>query len=127
MIKLQKIFEELILESDTQKIVDAINGKYRVKIEYAGDDDSPAGSRTIEVYSYGISLGGNPQIRAYQIWGVSKKGAPNWKTFRVDRIQKWESTGFKFYSPIEQRDSTAPAFNPNSDRLMKTIYNMIKF
>lgn len=132
MIKLYNIFESIILESvNVQNVNDAINRKVWVNIDYAGDENVAAGKRTIEIYSYGLSLANNPVIGAYQIHGVSSNdssssGVPGWKMFRLDRITKWETTKFRFYKPISDR-SNVPKFNPSGHKLMKTVYNIVKF
>jgi hypothetical protein len=135
MIKLYNIFESLILEGvNAQSVNDAINRKVWVNIEYEGDEEVAAGKRTIEVYAYGLSLAKVPNlvISAYQIHGDSTNGAsssgvPGWKMFRLDRITKWETKGFRFYKPISDRESGVPAFNPTGHKKMKTIYNIAKF
>jgi hypothetical protein len=127
-LSLQNIFESLILEEISRdEINDAINNKYRVNIFYDGDGINGKGKRTIEVYGYGLNHFGNLIIRAYQVFGDTKTKKPAWKTFRTDRISKWEKTGWKYNSPINQRDPSAPKFNPNSDKDMSRIYNLAKF
>jgi|TARA_R110000796_G_scaffold216976_3_gene332994 hypothetical protein len=132
MIKLYNIFESLILEGvNAQNVNDAIERKVWVNIDYSGDEHFAAGKRTIEVYSYGLSLGDNPVIGAYQIHGTStndssSSGVPGWKLFRLDRITKWEATKFKFRKPISDR-ANVPTFNPSGHKKMKTLYNIVKF
>lgn len=124
-MKLYNIYKELILENTARNsIIDAIDNHYRVTIYYAGDDNTAAGKRTIEVYAYGTTIGGNQAIRAYQVFGDTKTIVPQWKIFRVDRIQRWEPTNFTFHSPISDRDPTIPKYNPNGDKSMVgSVYN----
>jgi predicted DNA-binding transcriptional regulator YafY len=129
MFSLYNLYESVILESvNRSSILDAIDKKVRVNIYYEGDDNTAPGKRTIEVYAYGISKGNNHVIRAYQVFGDSKrKIVPGWKLFRLDRITRWEPTNFKFYTPISDRDQTIPKFNESGDRSMNTIYKITKF
>lgn len=127
-LSLQNIFENLILEGVTRSdINDAINKKYRVNIYYDGDGVNGKGKRTIEVYGFGLNHFGNLVIRAYQVFGDTKTKKPAWKIFRVDKIVRWEKTGWSYNSPINQRDPSAPSFNPNGDKDMLRIYNIAKF
>jgi len=133
-MKLYNILDELILEnksilleSSRDEVVKAIEGKYRVNIYYAGDDNTKAGKRHIEVYGFGLSKSGSPVIRAYQVFGDTKTIVPKWKLFRLDRITRWEPTSFKFYSPVSDRGTNIPAYNPNGDASMSTVYNLARF
>jgi len=127
-MKLYNIYKELIIENIARNsIIDAIDNHYRVSMYYEGDDNTAAGKRTIEVYAYGTSKGGNQVIRAYQIFGDTKTIIPSWKLFRVDRISRWEPLNFKFYGPISDRDSSIPKYNPNGDNSMVGTIHNIKF
>lgn len=127
-MKLYNILENIILENTNREMIkDAIDNHYRVRIYYAGDDNTAAGARTIEVYAYGTSIAGNQVIRAYQLFGDTKSVIPQWKLFRVDRIIRWEPTKWVFNNPISDRDPTIPKYNPNGDRSMVgSVYN-VKF
>lgn len=127
MLKLYNIFEGLILEDGRSEVIDAIDKKVRVNIYYLGDDNTAAGKRTIEVYALGLTKANNPVIRAYQIFGDTKTGAPAWKFFRLDRISRWEPTDFQFHTPISDRDPSIPKFNPNGDATMSTVYKVAQF
>lgn len=128
MLKLYNIFENLILENSSRSsVMDAIDRKYRVNIYYLGDDNTAAGKRTIEVYAFGLTKANNPVIRAYQIFGDTKTFVPAWKFFRLDRISRWEPTTFRFYTPISERDPSAPKFNPSGDKTMSTVYKIANF
>lgn len=127
-MKLYNLFEQLILEtSSRESINDAINRKYRVNIYYAGDDNTAAGKRHIEVYAFGLTKAGNPVIRAFQLFGDTKTVIPEWKLFRLDRITRWEPTRFQFYTPVNERGTGIAPFNPNGDGSMSTVYNIAQF
>lgn len=124
-MKLYNLFENLILEgASNQQVIDAIDGKYRVNIHYAGDDNTAAGKRHIEVYALGSTKGGNPVIRAFQLFGDTKTIIPEWKLFRLDRITRWEPTNMRFYQPVSDRDNSIPPYNHAGDRSMiGSVYN----
>lgn len=127
-LSLQNIYENLILESVTRNdINDAINNKYRVNISYDGDGTTGKGQRTIEVYGFGMNKFGNLVIRAYQVFGDTKTKKPAWKIFRIDKIISWQKTGWKFNTPINQRDASAPQYRNDGDMDMVKIYNMARF
>jgi hypothetical protein len=101
-------------------INNAINNKNEVIIYYDGDENTSKGKRNVEVYAYGISMAGNPVIRAYQLSGDSDTIVPEWKLFRVDRISQWSVLKRRFTTP-------RPKFNPNGDKSMKSVLNITKF
>lgn len=101
-------------------INDAINNKNEIIIYYDGDENTSKGKRNVEVYAYGISMAGNPVIRAYQLSGDSDTIVPEWKLFRVDRISQWSVLNRRFRTP-------RPKFNPNGDKSMKSVLNIAKF
>lgn len=84
-MKLYNLFEEIILEEiernrniltegvffDDAKA--AIDGKYNVNILYRDYEDQPPSKRYIQVYNLSKTKSGNDAIRAYQIFGASKK------------------------------------------------------
>lgn len=120
-MKLYKILSKLIFENTARdEVNNAINNKKIVNISYAGDDNTHAGMRTIEIYSFGMSTSGNLVIRAYQISGDTKTFKPEWKLFRLDRINNFEITNNNFGAP-------RPNFNSMGDNMMTTIYNVAKF
>ena len=129
-MKLYNLYEQLILETVSATHVGvAIDGHYRVKFYYDGDETLNAGWRTVEVYGYGLSTAGNPVIEAYQIWGVTDTKRLRWKLFRLDRISGWEKTGWIFNAPISDpsRDPSVPAYNPSGHGAMSTVYKKAKF
>ena len=101
-------------------INDAINNKNEVIIYYDGDENTSKGKRNVEVYANGISLAGNPVIRAYQLSGDSDTIVPEWKLFRADRISQWSVLSKRFSTP-------KPKFNPSGDKSMKSVLNIAKF
>lgn len=144
-MKLYNIFESIILEEieknrqiisegvSTDAVNDAINNKYNVNILYRDFDDQPPSKRYIQVYNFaktkGNVTGGNDAIRAYQIFGGSKKneGKGYWKIFRLDRIEGWFPTKVKFKKPVSDLDTSIPKYNQNGDNSMAKIYNKANF
>jgi len=125
-MKLYSLYESLILEGVSKDVIfEAIESHYRVKITYAGDDNTGGGERIIEVYAHGHTRGkegglGNEVIRAFQTKGVtSGGGVQGWKLFRVDRITNWEpvmkANGRPDLFALGDRSS---GFNPNGDKKM---------
>ena len=128
MIKLYNTYKSLILEGvSPSKVTEAIEDKKRINIYYDGDDNEASGKRTIDVYAYGLSKAGNPIIRAYQVFGDTESEVPKWKTFRLDRITRWEPTGYKFHKPVSDIDASIPNFNHFGDESMSTVYKIAKF
>lgn len=77
------------------EIYDAIHGRHRVRFWYRG------GVRTVEPYAYGISEGGHPILRAYQISGYSATREQGWKLFHVEEIREFTMLDETFESPKE--------------------------
>lgn len=138
MLKLYNLYKDVILEAvQDNKIYDAIRKRHRVNITYNdGKDEEATGKRTIEVYLYGALAisdpAGKPAIRAYQIFGDTKTGAPGWKTFLADRIISWEPLDFVFYTPISDRDpdlrNAGKAYREdNADKLFSSVYASADF
>ena len=96
---------------NVDNINNAIDDKIIIKIFYRGDDNIAAGQRTIEVYAYGLSLAGNPVIRAFQTAGDTQTEKLDWKLFLTKNITRWIET--------KQR------FNPNPE-YKKGDKNMLK-
>lgn len=121
---LQEIYNKLFLTEGVavSSITDAIKGRYSVVINYNGDPKHGVapGIRTIQVYVYGLTKAGNPCIRAYQPYGDTASKVPSWKMFRLDRITSWKTTYALFNKP-------APLFNPNGDKSMSVIYDIVNF
>lgn len=121
---LREIYNKLVLleNASITSINDAIDGKYQVVINYEGDPSHgiAPGKRVIEVYAYGLTMAGNPCIRAFQPYGDTASKVPNWKMFRIDRIKSWQPTYKLITSP-------APKFNPDGDRGMSIVYSIADF
>jgi predicted DNA-binding transcriptional regulator YafY len=138
-MKLYNLFESVILEAvekakklitegvSSDQVKDAINGKYNINILYRDYEGQPPSKRYIQVYNYAKTKGGNDAIRAYQIFGGSKKGENNgyWKIFRLDRIEGWYPTKVKWIKPVSDLDPSIPKYNPNGDRSMSTVMNKV--
>lgn len=120
---LSDLLEQILLEESVSpdEISDAIDFHTRVIINYEAKEAEQAnGARVIEVYTYGTTSADNAVIRAYQPYGDTSSKVPSWKYFLIDGITSWETTKQTF-------DEPAPGFNPNGDRLMKTIYKIATF
>lgn len=138
-MKLYNLFENIILEETIKEkmilcegasytqVNDAIQNRYRVRIEYKDNENKPPTKRFIEVYAIGLSKAGNPVIRAYQLFGGTTTKIPKWKFFRLDKIVKWEPTKVKFNTPIDVRDPSVPKFNKYGDKTMSTVNKIMKF
>lgn len=138
-MKLYNLFESVILEEITKakQIISegvssddvnaAINGKYNVNILYRDYEGQPPSKRYIQVYNIGKTKGGNDAIRAYQIFGGSKKGQGKgfWKIFRLDRIEGWFPTKIKWQKPVSDLDPSIPKYNTNGDRSMSQVMNKV--
>ena len=145
-MKLYKLFEEIILEAKKQvkkplisnvtvkDVISAIEGHYYVNITYndypnAKTMQKPS-KRYIQIYDVGVTKtkdgNGNLAIRAYQIFGGSKRtpGKPAWKLFRLDRIVSWEETNMKYYEPPKLPNIQ---FNPNGDKSMARVIGIANF
>lgn len=129
MINLLNIRKNLLLEQDSKLMVlkKAITKRIPITINYQGP--SPEVKSGVRYDIEPIVMGnhfrsGNLVIWAYVYKGTSKKGLPDWKMFRIDRIQS-----IKFAQDI-------PQFNPNklpgyekgkAPNAMKSLENVITF
>lgn len=107
------------------KVIESLNKRIAVLINYADKDSSHTGKRYIEPYVYGLTKKGNPAIRAYQYWGDTKRGVPKWKLFRLDRIISWEPTEEVFDLEPNARGWAAEAFNNNGDGSLIEIFKIV--
>lgn len=124
-MKLYNIVENLILETASRNNIMKCIQDRRIAEVYYDDEQDPGGenARWIEIVAYGSSLGDNDVVRAYQVGGDSKQleEVPGWRLFRVDRFLG----DIKVLSGTF--DTPRPKFNPNGDRSMKRVYNMVSF
>lgn len=117
--------ESLLTESVSgDDVSSAIKNRVGVLITYNGENNEHNGVRYIEPYVYGATAKNNPAIRAYQYYGDTKTGVPEWKLFRLDRIQSWQTTDNKFDIDPQARGWAAQAFN-GQDKLLPIIYSVV--
>lgn len=118
--------EDIINESVSgDEVINAIDNKTGVLITYNGEDNEHTGTRYIEPYVYGVTSRNNPVIRAYQYYGDTKSGTPDWKLLRLDRIESWKPTQNHFEIEPQARGWAAHTFNGN-DKAMSTIYRVVE-
>ena len=110
-------------------VLDAIRNKYQVRIRYDdGQGDgagNPKGSRVIKPFAIGTTKKGYPVVRAFQEGGGSRRGAPKWKFFRLDRIVSWIPMKNKKF--FEAPPSSFGEYNLTGDKTMGTFYDNAKF
>lgn len=110
-------------------VLDAIQNKYQVRIRYDdGQGDgagNPKGSRVIKPFAIGTTKKGYPVVRAFQEGGGTRRGAPKWKFFRLDRITSW--TPMKNKKFFEAPPSSFGEYNLTGDKTMGTFYDNAKF
>lgn len=123
------MFRQVLTESPSvDEVTKAIDGKYRVIINYhSKGEDEATGPRMIEVYAYGLTKAGNPVIRAFQPYGDTTSRVPSWKFFRLDRISEWQPTKQRFSRPASEIYHGLGDFNPNGDETMSVVYKIAKF
>ena len=130
-LSLKSILKRILAEGvSDEKVLDAIHNKYYVRIRYddGGDDHGvgdPKGSRVIQPFAMGRTKKGNPVVRAFQIDGNSRKGAPNWKFFRLDRIKSWRPMSNKHF--FSAPNDMYGAYNEFGDKLMNPFMDNAKF
>lgn len=119
---LYNLAESLILEVAGRDTIMGCMSDKRIAEVYYDDNEDPGGKgkRWVQIYCYGKSKAGNDVVRVYQVGGDTKTIQPGWKLFRVDRMNGLKKLGGKIYEP-------KPLFNPNGDKDMIQIYNIIKF
>jgi hypothetical protein len=88
-----KDFMTLLEQQDTKTMLlrKAISDRLPITINYTGPADEVKPGKRIDIQP--VIMGkniksGNTVIWAFVTKGVSKKGLPNWKMFRVDRIKE---------------------------------------
>lgn len=141
-MRLSKIAKNIIMETAAFKpkkvifdrLSKAIDKKERVSIMYM-DTNNPenrpikTGRRIdIEPVALGLSTAGNTVVRAYVFQGTSRRGIPNWKMFRLDRIARVFVSGFAI-SDKQRRyfEKERQKYNPSGDRAMAKVFKVAKF
>lgn len=116
-LNLYDIMKSVLHESvDQRDVIDAIRDKQVVAITYNDEQpNAPLGTRWIEPCSLVDMKNGKLGIRAYAYNGATRRGIPNWKLFRLDRIQSWTPTNSYFTKAPDDR------YNPNGDKQYKVI------
>lgn len=131
-ISLSNILNKILLSegADYGSVLDSIRNKYYVRIRY--DDEmegkgfgDPKGSRVIQPMAIGSTKAGNPVLRAFQMSGNSRRGAPKWKYFRLDRIKSWFPMKNKHFYTIP--DEKYGRYNREGDNLMGAFDDNAKF
>jgi hypothetical protein len=142
-MKLYNLYEEVILEEinrnqqlitegvSIEDVKAAIDGRYNVNILYRDFEDAPPSKRYVQVYNLAKTKAGNDAIRAFQIFGGSKKGNKNgfWKIFRLDRIEGWYPTKVKWTKAVSDVEPSVPKYNTTGDRSMSQVsykVNLVK-
>ncbi len=129
------VFRELLTEAvQSNRIITSMKNRVVNKIYYDGDETMRPGWRSVEIYCYGTSTGGNDVIRAWQREGVSDTPngngqdpltrKPGWRLFRVDGISSFANTGLKFETDPATLERTRPYYNAR-DKQMTHIYYAI--
>lgn len=132
-MKLYNIFKDIIIEKkilsegvSKPDIEEALKSHKRIKIYYQGEHEPNPEVRYVDVYAYGVSTAGNEVIRVYQPFGTTTTNI-GWKLMRLDRVTRWEPTGFRFSEKALESDPTIPNRNPNGDESMIRVYATAKF
>lgn len=127
--KLSNILLEGVGGVSSDEVIDAINNRYRVLINYDDEEPNPpTGQRLIEPYVYGLTTAGNEAIRAFQYYGATRRGVPKYKLFRLDRILNWNpQPDNHFYADPKKLAVVAPDYNENGDGSMTMIFAQVKF
>lgn len=128
--KLHKILNKFLNEEiSSNEVLDAIHNQYQVRIKY--DDGgvngagNPKGSRVIKPFAIGTTKKGYPVLRAFQEGGGSRRGAPKWKFFRLDRITSWKPMRNKRF--FDTPPSEYGEYNRTGDKTMGTFLDNVKF
>ena len=129
-LTLYDIIKHLLNEGvSTEDVMDAIENHNYVKIKYddeqEGDEGNPRGVRLIQPVAVGTTKKGNTVVRAFHTsHGHSRRGAPKWKFFLLDRIVSWAPQEERFNLPP---DSAYGEYNRNGDRSMSSMYKNAQF
>ena len=121
---LQKVLNESAGEDDVTNAI--INHNY-VDIKYSDEKNNAPNKRIIQPYAYGLSMAGNPVLRAFQIAGDTLRGEPKWKTFRLDRITYWHPRKQTFHIPPPMQGYNTQNYNDLGDGSMSKVILLAKF
>lgn len=129
-LTLHSIIKHLLAEQvSTDEVLDAINNKYHVRIRYddgmIDNGGNSKGSRVIQPFAVGTTKKGYPVVRAFQINGNSRRGAPKWKFFRLDRITSWKPMRNKHF--FTTPNSAYGEYNKVGDKTMGSFIDNVKF
>lgn len=129
-LNLYNIIKGLLKEEiDTESVKDSIEDKYFVRIKYddgkKDDKGFSKGSRVIRPMAIGTTKKGNRVLRAFQENGSSRRGAPKWKYFLLDRIESWMPMKNKHFYDIPS--SNYGDYNLTGDRSMQDFWDNAKF
>lgn len=126
-MKFQETIKSLICEAASiDRIINAIDKKQVLIINYDGSTPGGSGIREIEPVAIGRSKSGNLVVRAWQREGASHRfylktrPMPGWRFFRLDKILSAKPTKENF-------DEIRPNYNINGDKSMKSILKIAKF
>jgi predicted DNA-binding transcriptional regulator YafY len=78
---------------DETELCRAIHEHKRLKFLYRGAE------RVVEPYAYGVSDGGHPVLRAYQVRGESPSRVPAWKLFHLEEMSDFALLDETFDEP----------------------------
>jgi len=144
MINPEDIFRELLMESiddsllltesiRSNDIVSVMKKKQVIAINYEGEDVK-SGARYIEIYAYGLTLGGSPKpcVLAYMRGNVTSKslfsGRPNdkikWRIYRLDRITSWNITKNLYYEDSKNMAEKKLKYNEQYNNLSKVFFKI---
>ena len=126
-MKFRDTIKGIICEAASiDRLLNAIEKKQVMIINYDGSTPGGSGIREIEPVAIGRSKSGNLVVRAWQREGAShrfylkKRPMPGWRFFRLDKILSAKPTKEIF-------DEMRPNYNTQGDKSMKSILRIAKF
>lgn len=128
-LTLHDILKNIISEQvSNDEVLDAIHNRNYVRIKYddtmPSNGRNPKGSRVIQPFALGTTKKGYPVVRAFQVNGNSRRGAPKWKYFRLDRIKSWKKLKKTFNTTP---DEIYGVYNTIGDESMLSFIDNVKF
>ena len=119
ILNLYDIMQKILLEQvDRNSVENAIRNKNVVMITYNDEKENPPlGKRWIYPCAL-VDMNGQGKlaIRAYAYNGASRRGEiPDWRLFRLDRIQSWNPTNSRFTKAPDNR------YNENGDKQYQVL------